>query len=129
MLSSYTFILFVWQSNTKSSILLMSNEWICVLKVWARSSDWESAALARQRPRVQIPVGPLLFICNVFCNDFYLCSTFSLWIVCEGIILLLFFGYSCISNPTGTNKPNFSCLLSILHMWKKTFCLFFKRYV
>ena len=58
MLSSYTFILFVWQSNTKSSILLMSNEWICVLKVWARSSDWESAALARQRPRVQIPVGP-----------------------------------------------------------------------
>ena len=128
MLSSYTFILFVWQSNTKSSILLMSNKWICVLKVWARSSDWESAALARQRPRVQIPVGPLLFICNNFCNDFYLCSTFSLWIVCEGIILL-FFGYSCISNPTGTNKPNFSCLLSILHMWKKTFCLFFKRYV
>ena len=39
----------------------MSNEWICVLKVWARSSDWESAALARQRPRVQIPVGPLKY--------------------------------------------------------------------
>ena len=32
MLSSYTFILFVWQSNTKSSILLMSNEWIVFLK-------------------------------------------------------------------------------------------------
>lgn len=27
----------------------------------ARSSDWESAALARQRPRVQIPVGPFYF--------------------------------------------------------------------
>lgn len=29
--------------------------------LWARSSDWESAALARQRPRVQIPVGPSYF--------------------------------------------------------------------
>ena len=31
--------------------------------LWARSSDWESAALARQRPRVQIPVGPLNTLC------------------------------------------------------------------
>lgn len=29
---------------------------------WARSSDWESAALARRRPRVQIPVGPFLLL-------------------------------------------------------------------
>ena len=28
--------------------------------------------------------------------------------MCEGMI---FFDYLCISNPTGTNKPNFSCLL------------------
>ena len=31
MLSSYTIHVVVWQSNTKSSILLMSNEWTCVL--------------------------------------------------------------------------------------------------
>ena len=29
--------------------------------------------------------------------------------MCEGMIF--FFDYLCISNPTGTNKPNFSCLL------------------
>ena len=61
-----------------------------------------------------------------------MCSTFSLWIVCEGIIYYYIFGYSCISNPTGTNKPNFSCLLSILHMWKKSIfygILFFKLFM
>ena len=31
---------------------------------WARSSVWESAAFARRRPRVQIPVGPSLFLYN-----------------------------------------------------------------
>ena len=30
--------------------------------------------------------------------------------MCEGMIFFMY-DCSCISNPTGTNKPNFSCLL------------------
>ena len=43
--------------------------------------------------------------------------------MCEGMIF--FVDCSCISNPTGTNKPNFSCLLC--NFVGKAFCmLFFK---
>ena len=37
-----------------------------------------------------------------------------------------FFDYLCISNPTGTNKPNFSCLLCKI-VGKDVFCLFFRH--
>ena len=61
-----------WQPNTK--ILLDQHK-------WARSSDWESAALARRRPRVQIPVGPSLFIITLFVQ------LVILWIISEGMII------------------------------------------
>ena len=46
--------------------------------------------------------------------------------MCEGMIF--FFDYLCISNPTGTNKPNFSCLLC-KNCWKSIFFVFFLRHV
>ena len=45
--------------------------------------------------------------------------------MCEGMIF--FFDYLCISNPTGTNKPNFSCLLC-KNCWKDMFFLFFLKH-
>ena len=42
--------------------------------------------------------------------------------MCEGMVI---FDCSCISNPTGTNKPNFSCLLcKIVGKMKFLFYLF-----
>ena len=41
--------------------------------------------------------------------------------MCEGMIF--FVDCPCISNPTGTNKPNFSCLLC-KNCWKNIICFF-----
>jgi len=46
--------------------------------------------------------------------------------VCEGMIF--FFDYLCISNPTGTNKPNFSCLLCKI-VGKVFFNAFFQTFL
>ena len=46
--------------------------------------------------------------------------------MCEGMIF--FVDYPCISNPTGTNKPNFSCLLC-KNCWKNILLFFFKRFM
>ena len=45
--------------------------------------------------------------------------------MCEGMI---FFDYLCISNPTGTNKPNFSCLLCKI-VGKVFFNAFFQTFL
>lgn len=101
--------------------------------MWARSSDWESAALARQRPRVQIPVGPFLYVlvsCSFFCGwgvgmyFFCLCSTymcFCIW--CEGndfekiiiiIMMVIFFLLFC-------------ALVTLLALINQNCVLFWKR--
>lgn len=106
----FFFIMFgdwIWQSDTKSSTRLF----FC----WARSSDWESAALARQRPRVQIPVGPfflflswmkMIFLFVVWGGYFFVCA--APYVYCSGVkgivkMMMIVLMILCISNPTGIN--------------------------
>ena len=68
------------------------------------------------------------FLVSIYINGwyfFYVQHLFCGGIVCEGMVFF-FIDYLCISNPTGTNKPNFSCLLCKI-CWKKHFffCVMF----
>ena len=102
-------MLLIWQSNTKSSILLIRIIFIHIS--WARSSVGRALPLQGRGPGFKSRwVHLILFwILIKYWYFYFLCSTFS---VVEFVWRNdLFVDCSCISNPTGTNKPNFSCLL------------------